>query len=299
MSLLLLPLPGSEALASRLGALLEAERADTELRRFPDGESYARVDTDAAGRVVVVVGSLDGPDLKLAPLLFAAAAARARGASRVILAAPYLAYMRQDASFRPGEAVTARVFARLLSTTFDAVVAVDPHLHRLHSLDELYDVPTEAVSAAPAIVEYLRRTVEDPVLVGPDAESGRWVGAVAEALGAPSIVFEKIRRGDRDVSIGGADGASMWRARTPVLIDDIISTGRTMIGAANVLAAAGFRPAVCVGIHAVLVPGAYEELRSAPISRIATSDTIAHPSNEFSVDAPLAEGIRRVVARLG
>ena len=299
MSLLLLSLPGGEARAARLERLCPADRAVAEFRRFPDGESYVRMDGDATGRVVVVVGSLDGPDPKIASLLFAAAAARERGASKVVLAAPYLAYMRQDASFRPGEAVTARVFARLLSRTFDAVVAVDPHLHRLHSLDELYDVPTVAVSAAPAIVAYLRATVADPVIVGPDAESGRWVGAVARALGAPSLVFEKTRHGDRDVSIGGAEGASMWRSRTPVLIDDIISTGRTMIGASILLAEKGFAKAVCVGIHAVLVPGAYAELLRAPIARIVTSDTIEHESNAFSIDALLADGIRQAVARVG
>ncbi len=298
MSLLLLPLPGDEARASRLERLLGADRAPVAFRRFPDGETYARLDGDATGRVVVVVGSLCDPDSKLATLLFAAQAARDRGARKVVLAAPYLAYMRQDASFLPGEVVTSRVFAQLLSRAFDALVAVDPHLHRLESLDELYDIPTVAVSAAPAIIAYLRRTVPDPVIVGPDSESGRWVGAVADALGAPSLVFEKTRHGDRDVTIGGADGASMWKQRTPVLLDDIISTGRTMTGAANVLAAAGFSKAVCVGIHAVLVPGAYAELLRAPIARVATTDTIEHESNAIPVDALLADGIREAVSRL-
>lgn len=299
MSRLLLALPGNDARAVRLAALLGAEIATTEFRRFPDGETYVRLDTPAAGRTVVVVASLDRPDEKLPALLFAASAAREHGARRVVLAAPYLAYMRQDARFRPGEAVTAGVVARWLSTAFDAIVAVDPHLHRVGSLDELYGVPTVAVSAAAAIADHVRASVPNPVVVGPDAESGRWVGAVAQSLGAPCVVLEKVRRGDRDVTIGGADGAAMWRSRTPVLLDDIVSTGKTMIGAARLLEATGFAPAVCVGVHAVFAPGAYDELRRAHVARVVTCDTIAHPSNGISLDAAVARGIEDALARVG
>lgn len=299
MSHLLLPLPHEAARARRLAPRLGAEVAAVTFRKFPDGESYVRLDSDATGRVVVVLSTLSSPDEKLTSLVFAAAAARERGAARVVLAAPYLSYMRQDASFQVGEAVTARVFARLICGTFDAVVAVDPHLHRLASLDELYSIPTTAVSAAPSIAEHIRRTVRDPLLVGPDAESGRWVGAVADALGAPCVVFEKTRHGDRDVVIGGSDGVEMWRGRTPVLLDDIISTGRTMIGAAEVLKRAGFAKAVAIGVHAVLVPGALDELLASHVDRVVTCDTIAHPTNAICLDEPLSDAVLRAAAGKG
>ena len=299
MSVLLVALPGSEARAARLATRLAAEVAAAEFRRFPDGETYVRLDTPATGRTVVVVASLDRPDDKLPALLFAASAAREHGARRVVLAAPYLAYMRQDARFRPGEAVTARVVARWLSAAFDAVVAVDPHLHRVDSLGELYGVPTVAVSAASAIAAYIRETVERPVVVGPDAESGRWVGAVAESLGAPCVVLEKVRRGDRDVTIRGIDGAALWKSRTPVLLDDIVSTGRTMIGAAGLLEQAGFAPAVCIGVHAVFAPDAYDDLRRARVDRVVTCDTIEHPSNAIALDALVARGLEAALARIG
>lgn len=298
MSVLLVALPGNEARAAGLSARLSAEVATTEFRRFPDGEAYVRLDTPTAGRTVVVVAALDRPDEKLPSLLFAASAAREGGARRVALVAPYLAYMRQDARFRPGEAVTAGVVARWLSGAFDAIVAVDPHLHRVGSLAELYGVPTIAVSAADAIAAHVRATVPQPVVVGPDAESGRWVGAVADRLGAPCVVLEKVRRGDRDVTIRGADGAAMWKARTPVLLDDIVSTGRTMLGAARLLEETGFPPAVCVGVHAVFAAGAYDELRRAHVARVVTCDTIAHPSNGISLDEPLARGVEAALARL-
>jgi ribose-phosphate pyrophosphokinase len=298
MSVLLVALPGNEARTARLAARLSAEVATAEFRRFPDGETYVRIDTPASGRTVVVVASLDRPDEKLPAVLFAASAARECGARRVVLTAPYLAYMRQDARFRPGEAVTAGVVARWLSAAFDAIVAVDPHLHRVGSLGELYRVPTVAVSAASAVADHLRASVERPVIVGPDAESGRWVGAVAASLDAPCVVLEKVRRGDRDVLIGGADGAAMWKSRTPVLLDDIVSTGRTMIGAARLLEEAGFAPAVCVGVHAVFAPGAYDELRRAHVARVVTCDTIEHPSNGISLDELLARGVEDALARI-
>jgi len=297
MSLLLLPLPHESARAARLAPGLGADVAAVAFHRFPDGESYVRLDADATGRDVVVLSTMVRPDEKLAPLLFAAAAARERGARRVLLAAPYLAYMRQDASFRPGEAVTARVVAKALSGAFDAVVTIDPHLHRVASLGELYAVPTIAVSAAPSIAEFVGRTVSSPLLVGPDAESGRWVGAVAERLGAPCVVFEKTRQGDREVSIGGSAGIGLWRGRTPVLVDDIISTGRTMIGAASLLQREGFAKALVIGVHAVLGPRARDELAAAHVERVVTCDTIEDPTNAIPLDAVLVEGVLAAVAR--
>ena len=104
-----------------------AQRAALQLHRFPDGESLVRLDADVTGRTVVIVASLAQPDAKALPLLFAADAARDLGATRVLLAAPYLAYLRQDRRFNTGEAITSRTFAALVSTVFDGIVTVDPH----------------------------------------------------------------------------------------------------------------------------------------------------------------------------
>ena len=100
-----------------------------EVRRFPDGESLVRVCGQA--RTALVLRSLDDPNAKLVELLLTAASLRDGGADRVILIAPYLAYMRQDMAFHPGEAVSQQVIGRLLAATFDGVATVDPHLHRV------------------------------------------------------------------------------------------------------------------------------------------------------------------------
>ena len=115
--------------------------------------------------------------------------------------------MRQDIAFHPGEGVTARYFGKLVSQTVDWMVTVDPHLHRLDSLDGIYSIPTTIARAAPAIAQWIAAEVAHPVLVGPDAESVQWVAAVAEACGAPFVILEKTRRGDRDVSVSSPAAA--------------------------------------------------------------------------------------------
>ncbi|WP_231973447.1 ribose-phosphate pyrophosphokinase-like domain-containing protein [Variovorax sp. HW608] len=119
MTPLLLALQGNDPMAGRLTAALSAEAGAAIVRRFPDGESYVRVESAVQGRQVAVVRTLDRPDDKLVSLLLLAAAARESGAASVGLIAPYLAYKRQDVRFRPGETVSARHLAAWLSSGID------------------------------------------------------------------------------------------------------------------------------------------------------------------------------------
>jgi ribose-phosphate pyrophosphokinase len=226
MTPVLFDFPGDEAFAEKLAPALEAERGGLALHRFPDGESLVRLDTDVAGRPVVLLCSLAHPDDKTVPLLFAAGAARDLGAATVILAAPYLAYLRQDRRFHAGEAITSRTYAAVLSAAVDGLVTADPHLHRYRGLDEIYRVPTRVVHAAAPIARWIAAHVEHPLIVGPDFESEQWVAEVAAGAGAPFTVLRKIRRGDRDVEVSLPD-ASTWRDRHAVLVDDIVSSART------------------------------------------------------------------------
>jgi ribose-phosphate pyrophosphokinase len=290
MSIVVFALPGNEILAATLAAKLDAANGTLAMRRFPDGETYLRFDTPVAGRQVVLACSLHQPDDKTTPLLFAAATARELGATAVGLAAPYLGYMRQDKRFRDGEALTSALFARLLSQHIDWLVTVDPHLHRWHSLDQIYSVPSTVVPAAPLLAAWIKTHVEAPVLIGPDAESEQWVSAVAGFAGAPHVVLEKVRRGDRDVSVSIPDPAAL-QGRTPVLVDDIISTGRTMAAAVRHLVSQGLKPPVCVGVHAVFSGDAQQALRAAGAALVVTTDTIPHPSNGISVDQAIAHAV--------
>jgi ribose-phosphate pyrophosphokinase len=254
-----------------------------------------RIDTPLAGRQATIVCSLDRPGDKIIPLLFLAATARDLGATGVGLVAPYLAFMRQDQRFRSGEGITSVYFAALLSRAVDWLVTVDPHLHRFHSLDELYTIPTRVARAAPSIARWIGANVADPILIGPDAESAQWVSAVAALIGAPHAVLDKVRRGDRDVEVSLPD-PDLCQGRTPVIIDDIISTARTMIEPVRHLLRAGVKAPVCIGVHAVFTDGALGELEAAGAARVVTCNTIAHHSNAIYVDDALAAAVGEFVS---
>jgi ribose-phosphate pyrophosphokinase len=283
----LIAVPGSEDHARRLGARLELPVIIPEFRQFPDGELYVRVDGELRDDVAIVGNASSDNFLRIA---FLAGTARDLGATRVGLVAPYLAYMRQDSRFNPGEGVTARYFARLVSSTVDWMVTVDPHLHRFESLSHVYTIPTTIARAAPAIAQWIGREVERPVLIGPDAESAQWVSAVAERCGAPFMILEKTRRGDRDVSVSAPDGA--WNGHTPVVIDDIVSTGRTMIEATRQLRAAGSAAPMCIAIHAVFADALNDTLIDAGARGIVTCNTIKHATNRICIADQLAAVVR-------
>jgi len=286
---LVVALPGNEAMATKLAEASDLGALD--VHHFPDGETHLRFQSDLRGRRVIFVCTLDRPDAKYLPLAFAAATARELGAGRVGLVAPYLCYMRQDKRFIDGEAVSAAIFAGEISRHFDWLVTVDPHLHRLHTLSAIYKIPAQAIHAAPLISEWIKREVDKPVVIGPDRESAQWAAKVAEGAGAPFAILEKTRHGDRDVSVA-LPHAARFAGYTPVLVDDIISTGRTMAETVTHLRASGLDAPVCIGVHAVFASGALEGLKKAGAGRIVTTNTIAHSTNAIDIASPLAEAMR-------
>lgn len=290
MTTIILPAPGHERLGRTLAQHLGAPLGRVEFRRFPDGEAYVRIASPVQGAEVVIAAGLRDPDPQLPTLLFMAEAAREMGARHVGLAAPYLAYMRQDQRFRDGEAVTSRTFASLVSRTFDWLCTVDPHLHRYAALEEIYRIPTAIAHAAPDIARWVRENVRDAVVVGPDSESEQWAAEVARAAGVPCTVLEKVRHGDRDVRVAGE--TRDIAGRTPVLIDDIISSARTMAEAAGLVRTVGTAAPVCVGIHALFAEGAEGALREAGIARVVTCNTLEHPTNGIDVSAAFAAAMR-------
>lgn len=283
------PLPGNEAFAQALAEAGSFELGHLDTRRFPDGESYVRLLTDVRGKCVDLVCSLADPDQGFLGLVFAADAARDLGAREVTLIAPYLAYMRQDRRFRPGEAISSQSFARLVSATFDRLVTVDPHLHRYSALSALYTIPDLTLNAAPALADWIGENVEAPLLIGPDEESEQWVSAIAARVGAPFTVLRKIRHGDRSVDVEVPD-LDAWRGRQPVLADDIASSGRTLIEAARKLALQGFAKPVCAVIHGIFAEDAYERL-AALSSRIVSTDAVPHPTNAIGLATLVADAL--------
>jgi ribose-phosphate pyrophosphokinase len=288
---LVLPLPGNEALAAALDRAGACDAGAVTLSRFPDGETYARIESTVAGRHVLIAATQHQPDTQFLALAFLADAARELGALSVGLVAPYLAYMRQDARFTPGEAVASRTYARQISRLVNSLITVDPHLHRLRSLDAVFSIPAQAIDAAPLLARWIREQVPRPLIVGPDSESRQWAQAVAQAAQAPFVVLEKVRHGSTDVEVTISTDLAAFQGRTPVLVDDIISTGHTMAEAARHLMARGFGAPSCVGVHAVFATGAEDTLHGAGVSRIVTTNTIQHHTNAIDIVPAIADSI--------
>jgi ribose-phosphate pyrophosphokinase len=286
--------PDDEVFARKLLQHLDAERDTFDWGRFPDRESLITLHGDCKGRDVIIVCTLTDADVKTLPLYFLVATARELGARRVGLVAPYLAYMRQDERFHPGQSRSAHSYAELLSTMFDWLVTVDPHLHRITSLDEIYSIPVETVSAMPAVAAWIQANIKSPVLIGPDSESSQWVDRVAQAVGAPSVILEKVRHGDRHVEVSELDPALVG-ARTPIVLDDIASSGRTFVEVLKKLSAAGIGGATCIVVHALFADRAEETLIAAGAGRVVSTNTVPHETNAIDVAPLVAAAIARFV----
>jgi ribose-phosphate pyrophosphokinase len=292
MSAVVLALPENDRLANRIGAHLDLDVSSVVVHRFPDGEARVRLNRSVAGKAAILVATLDRADEKILPLLFTAATARDLGATSVGLVAPYLAYMRQDRPFQPGEGVSSHHFAQLLSGAMDWLVTLDPHLHRTAKLEDLYTIPVRAASTAPLLAEWIAMHVDRPVVIGPDAESAQWVESVASLIKAPHAVLSKRRSGDETVAIKLPDLRACI-GHQPVLVDDIIASGATMIEATRLLRRAGWPAPICLAVHPVFAGNAYASLQAAGAAKIVTCNTITHPSNQIEVSKVLAAAVQQ------
>jgi ribose-phosphate pyrophosphokinase len=278
------------AAAGRLARALGVELGLVEVHDFPDGESLPTV--PGADRTTVIYRSLDRPNPKLMPLLLAADAARRAGADRVVLVCPYLCYLRQDAVFVPGEPVSRDVICGLLGRAFDRVVTVDAHLHRTKDLSAAMGVPADDLSAAGPLAEALGGSA---VVIGPDRESAPWAQRIADRLGGELVVFDKVRGGDRRVSLNAPD-LSAVKGRRVVIVDDVASSGSTLIAATEQLKRAGAASVEVGVVHALYGPDDAARLKAAGVERVVSTDSVAHPTNAAPLADLLAEALREELA---
>lgn len=276
--------------AAALAAALDLPWALVERHRFPDGESRLRLPPVLPAELLVLRG-LQQPNHKLVELLIALPAARALGARRILLVAPYLAYMRQDMAFTPGEAVSQRHVAALLAGQVDGLVTVDPHLHRIASLDEVMPgCRSLALSAAPLLGAWVAQQVPGALLLGPDEEAGQWVAAAGRAHGLDHAVCRKQRLGDRSVQVQLPDLPLAGRA--VVLMDDVASTGRTLVEATAAALAAGAASVDVAVTHALFVGDALQQLRAAGVRHVWSSDAVPHPTAVVPISGLIAGAVR-------
>ncbi len=271
-----------DGLANTIQEQCQYELGKIKQHQFPDEEIVIQIDSNVIERELVFIISLDRPNIKLVPLLFAAKTARSLGATKITLIAPYLAYMRQDKVFEAGQGITSKYFAELISHYFDSLITIEPHLHRWHTLEAIYDIPTTVLHVTDNIAQWIQKNIQKPILIGPDAESLQWVEEIAKKAKVPFLILEKIRKGDEDIEVS-IPNIEKYQTCIPVLIDDIISTGMTMIGTVKRLKSLNMLPPTCIGVHAVFAGDAYQKLLDSGVEKIITCNTIEHSSNSIDI----------------
>jgi len=285
-------LPSATGAAARLATKLGLACEDIDLHHFPDGE--LRITIGPLADTVILYAALDQPNEKLIALLLACEALRRAGAKRLVLVAPYLCYMRQDAAFHPGEAISQHAVGRLLAGIVDRVVTVDAHLHRTAKIELVFPgIEAENLSAMPAIADTLAKTGVDPatIVIGPDSESEPWVSDLARRLQLQHTVARKMRHGDRSVQIEFAD-PGLLSGRPALLVDDIISSGATLMVAAKALEAAGATGIDAIVTHALFPPEMVAAFSDAGIRSIRSTDSVPHPTNAIALSEILAAALR-------
>ena len=288
--------PAYQQQGQALAKVLNYPCYDISIHHFPDKESLVTL-PDAKSDHIIFYLSLDYPNNKLIELLLACKTARKQGCKRLSLVAPYLSYMRQDKSFNSGEAISQKIIGQWLSELVDDIITVDPHLHRIESLDTVIpNTNNQTLTASFNLGEFVK-TLKKPVhLLGPDEESLQWVKQVAEISGSSYSVATKQRYSDTEVNIQlpkhvGQD----YRNQHIILIDDVISTGHTVAQTATQLYTAGAKQVDVLVTHALFTKGAMETLLSANIKNIWSSDSISHKTNHISLTNLLAETIKKII----
>ena len=276
--------------ALRLAEAVGLEPQQVHRHRFPDGEIQLTLPARLPPRVVLL-RSLHQPGDKLTELLLAAPTARQLGAQHLSLVAPYLAYMRQDKAFAPGQAVSQRIVGAWLATLFDAIITVDPHLHRVATLSEALPARQAiALSAGPLLGEWIAGRRPDAFLLGPDSESAQWVTQAAAAHGLPHAVCNKVRHGDRAVRI--TLPACDLRGQAVVLLDDVASSGHTLATAAALALAAGATSVDVAVTHALLAGDALQRIHQAGVGEFGSTDSVGHPSKVVALASLRAQALK-------
>ncbi|MDH3318309.1 MAG: ribose-phosphate diphosphokinase [Betaproteobacteria bacterium] len=252
---------------------------------FADGETRVRIDAEVRGMHLGIVQPTPAPvGERLMTLALLADAARAAGAASVTALVPYFGFARQDVRGAPGEPRSAQFAARLLAAAgIERMVTLELHSSALESA---FPMPVTQLRADDAVLPLLRG--RGYTVVSPDAGGMKRAQRYAIALGAPLAAVAKQRTGT-DVAVP-LQVLGEVRGATCLLVDDMASTGRTLAGAAQALAAAGATEMHAFFVHAVMAPGALERLRAAGVRRVLTTDSVrpvAEPGVEVVTVAPL------------
>ena len=292
---LLIPGPSSPLLTQRLADVCGYEVAKVGYRVFPDGESYVRVEDDLKGEVAIVVQSCPPPqDKRVIELLQLIDASLRAGASKVIAVVPYFAYSRQDKVFLPHEALTSRIIARVVEAVgASSLITVNVHSELVLSYFER--IKALSVNAFPEIADYLASLgLRDPLVLSPDKKRYPDAQRVAELIAGEAAFLEK----KRDLETGEVtteEKALAIEGRDVVIVDDIISTGGTIVNAAKIISKGSPKRIIAACVHGLYVANALEKLAAAGVGEIISTDTVESQTSKVTVAKAIAGAVERLL----
>jgi len=288
----------SENLANSVANQLSLTLAKAEIKRFPDGEKYLRVLNEVKDEHVVVIQSMHHtPDDFLFEYLLLVDTLKDLGAKKVTSFIPYFAYARQDERFKPGEALSFKTVSKLIEAVgTDEIYTIDMHQHRVLSSSDVFRIPSRNLSAMPLLANYVRKEgkLRDPLVIGPDSEAEQWAKLAAETLGTDYDVFEKKRFAADKVEVRPKRANA--KGRDILIVDDIISTGGTIIEASKILLSQGAKHIEVACTHPILATDALNRIRAAGVLNVIGTDTVPGPISYVSVAPLIAEHIKKTVS---
>ena len=280
----------SPKLSARVAKQLKCPLVKPELKHSPHGETYVRIGTKLEGKHAIVVQSTPYPQNdNLMELFFLLSAAKNSGARCVTAVVPYLAYARQSKRSKPGEAISAQTICQLIGHEADELFVVDIHDVKIM---KNFLTPARDLTAAPLIGQYFSRlNLKRPLVLGPDQKAFKLACRAAAELGAESDYLKKKRVTPTKVttSTKSLDVAG----RDVVIIDDIISTGGTIIEAIKSLKRCRAHRIYAACTHAVLVGNALQKITATGVAKVIATDTIETQVSTASVAPVIAEAVRK------
>ena len=290
-------IPGSSngPLAYRLSKELRAPLANMEIKKFPDGEKYVRILDEVGGKKAVILQSAAlKPDEYLVETLLIADALKDLGAKETVLVLAYFPYARQDERFKSGEAVSLATVGKLLrSVGIDMLVTVDAHRHRVMDFESVFGGKVVDASVMPYLARYALDTgliTNEAVVIGPDAEAEGWAKLAAEAINAPgyaSLTKKRISPTEVEVTT-----TRPLRVKEVLLVDDIISTGGTIIESVRLLKGLGAKKVTVACAHGLFVNDALTRIYREGIETVISSDTVPNQTTRVSAAKAIAEVLR-------
>jgi ribose-phosphate pyrophosphokinase len=274
----------SRSLARDLSVRIGATVHEAEVKRFPDSECYVRFDRESVEKEVVIVGNTF-PDNNLVEFILMHDAARGLGAEKIVSIVPYFGYGRQDRRFLPGEALSAQVMLRHIALETDRLLTID--LHKPDILRWFTKPGAKDLSAAPAMGEHFAGMGIDLVLA-PDKGAAQRAADVAHIIGCNSDHLMKTRISDTEVKI--TPSRLDAKGKNVLVVDDIISTGGTIIAASNELRRLGANHITAACTHGLFVGNALEKLRKAT-DGVVCANTLENEVSSISVAGEVAKAL--------